>query len=72
METTVGRRLVLHVHFITPMSVLVIPGRVFVLCLEEAASAGRCMPCSASGRSVSQSVGERRLGSWESNNSISP
>jgi hypothetical protein len=42
------------------------------MCLEEAAGVGRCMTCSASGRSISQSVGERRLGSWESNNSISP
>lgn len=42
------------------------------MCLEEAASVGRCMTCSTSGRSVSQSVeGDRGIGLWENNNSIS-
>lgn len=42
------------------------------MCLEDTASVGRCMEHSASGRSVSQSVGDRGLGLWESSNSISP
>lgn len=61
----------LHVPFLT----LVCPSDSgkgeLVLCLEKAASVGRCMTYSAPGKSVSQSVeGARGLGLWENNNLI--
>lgn len=68
-----GRRLVsAHPFYNSHLSGLLVPGRVSLLCAWKTASVGRCMKHSASGRSVSQSVGDRGLGLWESNNSTFP
>lgn len=62
----------LHVPFLTPVCPSGSGKGELVLCLEKAASVGRCMTCSAPGRSVGQSVeGARGLGLWENNNLIS-